>query len=228
MFEIKFINRGFKDNLVLIPGWATDWRIFDGLDLNYNYISLTEFSPSNFVGGLSQYLENNSIDKVSMFGWSMGAFLAADFTVRNQNKVKELYLLSIRKKYKPEVLGEIKDKLVKNKTAWLYKFYLSCFSRQDSGALEWFRKGLLKDYLKKYGLSKLCAGLDYLSGAELDTGSLAKLGRLKIFHGVEDAIAPFKEAQEIRDKLPNAEFITMRKTGHALFLGPLFKEIFYG
>ena len=90
MFEIKFINRGFKDNLVLIPGWATDWRIFDGLDLNYNYISLTEFSPSNFVGGLSQYLENNSIDKVSMFGWSMGAFLAADFTVRNQNKIKEL------------------------------------------------------------------------------------------------------------------------------------------
>ena len=214
--------------MVLIPGWATDYRFFEPLDLNYNYLLPLKLSPFNFTQDMSEYLKSNSINRVSMFGWSMGAFLAADFTVRNQNMVKELYLLSIRKKYELEALEEIKDKLVKNKTAWLYKFYLSCFSRQDSGALEWFRKGLLKDYLKKYGLSKLCAGLDYLSGAELDTGSLAKLGRLKIFHGVEDAIAPFKEAQEIRDKLPNAEFITMRKTGHALFLGPLFKEIFYG
>ena len=82
MFKAEFINRGYKENLVLVPGWATDWRIFDGLDLNYNYISLIEFSPLNFTDGLSQYLENKSINKVSMLGWSMGAFLAADFTVK--------------------------------------------------------------------------------------------------------------------------------------------------
>ena len=64
--------------------------------------------------------------------------------------------------------------------------------------------------------------------AELDTGSLAKVERLKIFHGVEDVIAPLKEAREIKDKLPNAGFVTIQKTGHVLFLTPLFKEIFYG
>lgn len=228
MFKIKFINRGFKDNLILIPGWATDWRIFDRLELNYNYISLREFSPYNFVDSLSHYLENNHIDKISVFGWSMGSFLAADFTVKNQSKVKELYLLSILKKYNPEVLEGIKDKLMKNKTAWLYKFYLDCFSRQDSEGLKWFRKELLKDYLKKLELSKLCEGLDYLSEAGLDLGVLAKVGHLKIFHGLEDAIAPFRQAYAIKDKLPNAEFVAIQNTGHALFLTPLFKEIFYG
>jgi pimeloyl-ACP methyl ester carboxylesterase len=228
MLKIKFINRGFKNDLVLVSGWATDWRIFHSLDLNYNYISLIEFSPSNFTDGLSQYLKDNSVDKVSMFGWSMGAFLAADFTVKNQNKVKELYLLSIRKKYEPEVLKEIKDKLEKNKTAWLYKFYMDCFSRQDPEGLSWFKKVLLKDYLKGFELLKLYEGLDYLSTAELNTGVLSKAGYLKIFHGIDDAIAPFKEALEIKDKLPNAGFVAMQKTGHALFLSPFFKEIFYG
>ena len=228
MFKAKFINRGFKENLVLIPGWATDWRIFDSLDLNYNYISLIEFSPFNFVDGLLKHLEDSSIDKVSMLGWSMGAFLAADFTVKNQNKVKELYLLSIRNKYEPELLKEIKDKLMKNKTAWLYKFYRDCFSRQDPEGLSWFKKILLKDYLKEYELLKLCEGLEYLSTAELDTGSLAKVEHLKIIHGVDDLIAPFKEAQEIKDKLPNAGFVAMQGTGHVLFLSPFLKEIFYG
>ena len=63
---------------------------------------------------------------------------------------------------------------------------------------------------------------------ELDTGSLARVERLKIFHGVDDVIAPFKEAQEIGEKLPNAGFVSMPGTGHALFLNPLFKEVFYG
>ena len=227
MFKAEFINRGYKENLVLVPGWATDWRIFDGLDLNYNYISLIEFSPLNFTDGLSQYLENKSINKVSMLGWSMGAFLAADFTVKNQNKVKELYLLSIRKKYDPELLKVIKDKLERNKNAWLYKFYMDCFSRQDPEGSKRFKRELLKDYLKKHELSGLYEGLDYLSKAELDTGVLARVERLKIFHGVDDAIAPFKEAQEIGEKVPNARFVAMQGTGHALFLSPLFKEVFY-
>ena len=227
MFKAEFINRGYKENLVLVPGWATDWRIFDGLDLNYNYISLIEFSPLNFTDGLSQYLENKSINKVSMLGWSMGAFLAADFTVKNMEKVNELYLLSIRNKYDPEFLKVIKDKLERNKDAWLYKFYMDCFSRQDPEGLKRFKRGLLKDYLKKHELSGLYEGLDYLSKAELDTGVLARVERLKIFHGVDDAIAPFKEAQEIGEKVPNARFVAMQGTGHALFLSPLFKEVFY-
>ena len=227
MFKAEFIDRGYKEILVLIPGWATDKHIFDSLDLNYNYISLIEFSPSNFTDGLSRYLEDSFIDKVSMLGWSMGAFLAADFTVKNMEKVNELYLLSIRNKYDPEFLKVIKDKLERNKDAWLYKFYMDCFSRQDPEGLKRFKRGLLKDYLKKHELSGLYEGLDYLSKAELDTGVLARVERLKIFHGVDDAIAPFKEAQEIGEKVPNARFVAMQGTGHALFLSPLFKEVFY-
>ena len=36
--EFKLIDRGFKDTILLIPGWAADYRIFDSLDLEFNYL----------------------------------------------------------------------------------------------------------------------------------------------------------------------------------------------
>jgi len=46
--EFRFFNRGFKDTLVLIPGWATDYRIFNSLDLSYNYLLTTKLYHFNF------------------------------------------------------------------------------------------------------------------------------------------------------------------------------------
>ena len=65
--KFKLIKRGFTNPLVLIPGWATDYRIFDSLDLNYDYILPVEFSPLDFEAALSSYLEKNSIHKISLF-----------------------------------------------------------------------------------------------------------------------------------------------------------------
>ncbi|MGA2774850.1 MAG: hypothetical protein ABSE81_02165 [Candidatus Omnitrophota bacterium] len=228
MLEIKFVNRGFKDNLVLIPGWATDYRIFQPLELNYNYLLVSEFSPFSFTQDLSQYLKSNSIAKISILGWSLGGFLAADFTVRNRDNVEQLILLGMREKYKVQALTGIEEKLKKNRVAWLYKFYLDCFSRNDRQGLSWFRKELLKDYLKKQELLGLIAGLDYLSRVALDINSLKQIESLRIFHGSADIIAPLKEALAIKAQLPKAEFVSVQKVGHALFLSSSFKDIFHG
>ena len=36
--KFKYIDRQKPETAVLVPGWATDYRIFDTLDLDYNYL----------------------------------------------------------------------------------------------------------------------------------------------------------------------------------------------
>src|SRR3989338_10238336 len=129
--KFKAVNRGFKDTIVLVPGWATDYRIFYNLDLNYNYLLPVDFSPAGFADSLSEFLDTLSIGRVSLFGWSQGGFLASDFASHNAGKINELVLAGIRKRYDCKALEEIKLKLTKNKKAFLYKFYLDCFSAAD-------------------------------------------------------------------------------------------------
>jgi len=217
MFEIKFIKRGFKDDLVLIPGWATDHRIFQMLELDYNYLLVSAFSPFNFKEDLSQYLENNSIGRISLLGWSMGAYLAADFAVTNPNKVEQLILMGVKQGYEKLAMDKIKSKLKENKVAWLYKFYLDSFSRKDLEGLKWFRKTLLKDYLKEQDITQLLSGLDYLSQARFDMDSLKHIENLMFMHGSDDRIAPVENAVEMKNKLPKAKFCRVENKGHVLW-----------
>src|SRR3990167_214046 len=104
--KFKLCNRGFKRAIALIPGWATDYRIFNTLDLNYNYLLPIEYYPFNFVKELRGALDRESIDKVSLFGWSMGGFLASDFASQNPDRVDNLILLSVQEKFKPHLLRD--------------------------------------------------------------------------------------------------------------------------
>lgn len=222
--KFKAVRRGFKDTIVLVPGWATDYRIFGNLDLNYNYLMPVDFSPASFADSLSEFLDTLSIGRVSLFGWSQGGFLALDFASRNAGKINELILAGMRKRYDREALEKIKPKLTKNKKAFLYKFYLDCFSAADNEACKWFKSRLLKEYLDSMSAEQLIEGLDYLSMAGINTEALSGIKKISIFHGSEDRIAPFREALEIKSCLPQAEFIRIEGSGHFLFLNPDFKE----
>ncbi len=226
--KFKIVDRGFGEVIVLAPGWAADYRIFDALDLSYNYLLPIDFNPFDFKQSLSEFLDANSIDRVSLFGWSIGGFLVSEFAAENTRKVDELILLSIRKRYDKKVLEEIRFKIGKNKRAFLYRFYLDCFSGNDSQGLYWFKDHLLKRYLDNMSVDYLLEGLDYLSNAIIETKALSGLEKIIIFHGVKDKIAPYEEAKAIKALLPAAEFISLENSGHALFLGNDFKERFDG
>lgn len=226
--EFRLIDRGFKDYLALMPGWATDFRIFNTLDLNYNYLLPLRFAPFNFNSSLANFLKKESISKVSLFGWSLGAFLAQGFAINNPDTVSELILVSMRPKFDSSTLKDTKEQVLKNKKAFLYKFYLNFFSDSDKDGLLWFKKNLLRDYCSRMEPKELIAGLDYLAQAQIKIGSLAKFKKLRIFHGEKDGISPFEEACEIKNDLPLADFISIPETGHAPFLNKNFKEMFYG
>ena len=224
--KFKLFNRGFKKTVVLIPGWATDYRIFNALELNYNYLLPIKYYPFNFEKELRELLSRESIDKISLFGWSMGGFLASDFAAKNPDRVDELILLNVQKKFKPHLLQDIKLKLKENKKAFLYKLYLNSFSEEDKEGLSWFKKHLLMSYIEELRLEDLLSGLDYLSGTQINPGPLAGIKRIIIFHGALDKIASLNEAEQIKSELSQAEFICLPGAGHVPFFNRQFKERF--
>lgn len=226
--KFKLVKRGFQKILLLIPGWAMDYRIFEAIDLNYNYLLPVEFNPFDFENSLKDFLDRELIEKISILGFSLGAFLAAGFAAKNSNKLDALILLNIRRRYNLKVLQDIELKLQRNQRAFLYKFYQDCFSSADKEGLTWFKKRLLKHYLDEMKFETLIRGLDYLSCVYLRPESLSRIGKIRIFHGEQDKIAPFKEAKVIKTYLPQAEFISIKHSGHLFFINPDFKTIFNG
>src|SRR4030042_2289016 len=208
----EYVNRGEQRCLVLLPGWATDYRIFNILNLKFNYILPVNLPTEKFDKNLLGYLKKNNFRKVSFFGWSMGGFLAASFALNYADFVDELILVSIRKKYEQEKLREIKTLIRKNKKAYLYKFYNQCFS--DKTQMSWFKKNLLNLYSDNFNLKDLCRQLDYLENAKIHPQMLSCIKKIKIIHGEQDSIAPVGEALDIKNHLPQAVFICIKNAGH--------------
>ena len=216
MISLKYIERGKEHTAVLIPGWATDYRIFDSLDIKFNYLLPIEFLPFTFEKILLRALREYRIAKISLFGWSLGGFWAAEFASKYSYLIDELILVSIRKKYRAQELARIKSYLTKNKEGYLYKFYTQCFYREDR--LYWFRENLFENYCRKFDLDYLFTGLDCLKAQEISPEVLKGIRKIKIIHGEFDRIAPMKEALDIKNSLTQAKFIRLRRTGHIPFL----------
>jgi len=224
--EFRFIDRGHEKPLVLIPGWAFDWRIFEPLDLDYNYLSPAKTDFYTFKDDLLRVVLEKGIEKISLFGWSMGGFIALDFLTVYPDLVDEIFLVSMRKRLPKEQINLQKNLLRKDKDNYLSQFYRNCFvgQKEDFG---WFKKKLLDSYFKDFSLNYLVEGLDYLSNKELDIRSWGKY-KLKIFHSKKDNIAPFKDITIVKKDLPSLSLIIFEDSGHLPFLHPDFRREFYG
>jgi len=212
----KYINNNSSNTIVLIPGWASYYRIFNLLRLKFNYLMPVRFSPHTFQSNLLSAIDEFNISKVSLFGWSLGGFLATEFALEHKDKVDDVILVSVRKKYPDDKLAEISKLLKKNKKGYLYKFYSQCFSSKDQ--MRWFRTNLLKSYCDGFDLDYLLEGLEYLKNSHMSCQLLAKLKKIKMIHGEQDNIAPIREAFDIKDNLPNADFVCIKEAGHIPFL----------
>ncbi len=223
--EFQFVSRGFADTAVLIPGWASDYRIFSALDIPFNYLIPIRIKFSDFEKELISALDKNKITKFHLIGWSLGGFLAAAFAGRNHSLIESLVFLSVARKFQKSLLEEIGLKLKKNKRAYLYKFYRDCFSQEDMAGWVWFKKNLLIDYVNNIQLEDLLSGLDYLSGATLKPQDALRL-KVRIFHGKKDLIMPFSDAEKMSCEFNRVDFTALAGIGHACFLNYSFKEKF--
>ncbi|MFA5097892.1 MAG: alpha/beta hydrolase [Candidatus Margulisiibacteriota bacterium] len=212
----KITNNRCDTSLILLPGWATDHRIFEKLDLPYDYILPAPFNPNTFEAEFLEYAVQNNIKKVSLFGWSLGGYCAADFAVKHPEMIEELILVSIKKKYEKDGIEKVKGYLKESRKAYLYKFYLECFAGGKEQASKWFKDKLMKEYLEMFSLEELYAGLDYLVANPLDTEAL-KNTKASFIYGLNDRIVPAKEVIELKKKLPGASFELVEGAGHIPF-----------
>jgi pimeloyl-ACP methyl ester carboxylesterase len=218
----KFTDRGREKTLVLIPGWASDARVFGALELDYNYLIPEKFSPFSFIESLADEIVGLGYGRVSLFGWSLGAFLAADFACRYPEAVDAVFLVGARKKYPLEDLERIRGLINKDRRAFLTGFYRDFFSPGEEGG-SWFRKNLMKAYLEEMGSESLQEGLDYLSQSVL-ADDVRNNGNTRFVHGELDKIAPFKELSGFLDG-SGADLIKVGGAGHMPFLDKSFRDM---
>lgn len=226
MQQFKFVDRGFAGTAVLLHGWAADHRIFDILDIDYNYIVPTRLSYANFKEAFESAIKGHGLKRVILFGWSAGGFLAAELASSHPDKISQVILVGLRKRYEKAGLDAIRSYLAKNRRAYLRSFYSGCFSEDEKAENAWFKKTLLKPYLEEMDSKTLLEGLDYLSRAEIVPEGLRGV-KVSVIHGSDDRIAPPDEALKLKDCLPEARFAVMEKAGHMPFLRPDFRKIFH-
>ncbi|MFH1753034.1 MAG: alpha/beta hydrolase [Candidatus Omnitrophota bacterium] len=214
--RFDYIDRKAARTIVLIPGWASDARIFDGIDLDYNYLIPKKFTHHDFKESLLAAIEDKKIKKVSLFGWSLGGFLAQEFAIDHPGLVDSLIMIGIREKYRTEEISKLRKTLERSKAACLYKFYLQCF--HDPGKLSVFKKGLFKNYLNEFSLEGLLDSLEYIGNARPDTEHLKGLREVIMIHGRHDRIAPVEEAIAIAGRMKGAQLRIVENSGHAPFL----------
>lgn len=225
MSEFKLFDRGRKEAVLLIPGWAADHRIFDSLDLDANYLVPVIFSPFDFEKGFIEAMTKYGIDKISVIGWSMGGFIGSDLLSKHKDRITDITFISVRKGYPKEEIEAARSRLNKNRAAFLYGFYNDCFSAEEKKELSAFKAGLMKSYLNEMNMNALLEGLQYLSTSRMRPQNLAGV-KVKFIHGEGDKIAPVREVLELKDELPDMRLVVIKGAGHIPFLRKGFKEIF--
>ena len=220
MHKFEFINRGFDKNILLLPGWACDWRIFTHLDLDCNYI----YAPAGDVDTefIACYLKEHKFHKVSVLGFSMGSFTAARFAEDHAAFIERLFLVSTTIKPDAMLMDHIKAKIDANHRAFLIRFYINCFARNDIEALRLFRRDILQDYLARADKDILLEGLNFLRGASLSSEGINKVDKVTIYHGEEDKVFPLKDILPITQYCPKVELNVFADTGHILLFNHKF------
>jgi len=219
--RFQYLNRGHDEVLVLIPGWGFDARIFEPLDLDFDYLLPQINDPERFSADLMSALIENRIKKVSLFGWSMGGFLAINFLEEyGREFVQEIFLVSMKKSYPKKEIDSQIALLIKDRRLYLSRFYRNCFMGQKQ-IFSWFKESLFSSYVEMFDPEFLLNGLYYLMQQKLKTAAL-KESPVKIIHGKKDRIAPYSEIVEIAEDISFPGIVTFEKSGHLPFLEPDF------
>jgi len=221
--NFSYINRNYPHTIALFPGWATDTKIFDTLNIHFNYIIVNQLNPWKAASALAQYLTQINLNKIHLLGWSMGAYIVDEMILNNPHKISSAILISAKPSYTLTEINDVKDKLKKNRVGYLYQFYKTCFSKFEKKMWHDFKKNLLPQYLETQDLEVLMDGLDFLAKSTLHTDKY-KIP-IKWIHGQYDEIASFDKVQEYAQKLTKnqIQFKIENQAGHIPFLNSQFK-----
>ncbi len=222
--EFFVIGGGGDPSVVLLPGWATDGRIFEGVLPGVTAVTTGPIRPEGFVGRLAEFLDRVARGPVTVVGWSLGGFLAAEFAREYPGRVRRVVLAGIRREYPEADVGPVLRSLSTDPGGCLSGFYTRCFYPSQIPAYRRFRGRLQPAYLREMDGGVLREGLAYLAAARLSGGTLPACP-VAVVHGEDDVIAPFAEAEGVARECGNATFHPLRGAAHAAFLADGFRAL---
>ncbi|HEY7729021.1 MAG TPA: alpha/beta fold hydrolase [Candidatus Eisenbacteria bacterium] len=223
--EFLVVGGGGAPSVVLLPGWATDGRVFDGLLHGVAAVTTGPLRPEGFPRRLAAYLDRAAVrGPVTLVGWSLGGFLAAEFARTFPDRVRRAVLVGIRKGYPAGEVEEVRKAVRDDRPACLERFYARCFFPARTASFRRFRGALQKEYLREMDEGTLLSGLSYLAAARLSAGALPPCP-LDIVHGEKDAVAPVAEAEELARESGRAAFHRIPGAAHAAFLSDGFRAV---
>jgi pimeloyl-ACP methyl ester carboxylesterase len=210
--------------MVLLPGWATDGRIFEGVLPGVSAVTTGPLRPEGFSRRLAAFLDRTARGPVTVVGWSLGGFLAAEFAREYPDRVRRVVLVGIRREYPEGDVGAVLRSFSADPGSCLSGFYAQCFFPSQMPAYRRFRAGLQAAYLREMDGGALREGLSYLASAKL-SGETLPACPVTIVHGEKDVIAPFAEAEGVAREGANATFHPLPGAAHAAFLADGFRAV---
>jgi pimeloyl-ACP methyl ester carboxylesterase len=211
-------------SMVLLPGWATDGRIFEGVFPGVCAVTTGPLRPEGFSRRLAAFVDRAALGPVTVVGWSLGGFLAAEFAREHPDRVRRVVLVGIRREYPKGDVESVLRSLSSDPDACLSGFYTRCFYPSQIPAYRRFRGRLQAAYLRELDGGVLREGLAYLTGARLSVGTLPACP-VAVVHGQDDVIAPFAEAEGVARECGNATFHPLPGAAHAAFLAGGFRAV---
>ncbi len=211
-------------SMVLLPGWATDGRIFEGVLPGVTAVTTGPLRPEGFSPRLEAFLDRTARGPVTVVGWSLGGFLAAEFAREYPDRVWRVVLVGIRREYPEGDVEAVLRSLSADPGGCLSAFYTQCFYPSQMPAYRRFRAGLQAAYLREMDGGALRDGLSYLAGARLSGGTLPACP-VAIVHGEKDVVAPFAEAEDVAREAGSATFHALPGAAHAAFLADGFRAV---
>lgn len=201
---------------VFFPGWATDYRMFDSMNLPTNRLFPLEPFSQGVHDELAACIRANGAAPVTLIGWSLGGFVAADFAGRFPELVNNLILCGVRIRYPAEQIEAARCGISDDKERFLTSFYRQCFLPAQKEDYQRFRGELMPYYLKEMTVDHLLTSLDYLAQIEMRADGLSA-HPIFMVHGAQDVVAPVHEAVEIAENADNVQLRILQNAGHAAF-----------
>ena len=221
--EFTVVGEG-DPSMVLLPGWATDGRIFEGVLPGVTAVTTGPLRPEGFSRRLAAFLDRAARGPVTVVGWSLGGFLAAEFSRGYPDRVRRVVLVGIRREYPEGDVEAVLRSLSADPGGCLSGFYTRCFYPSQIPAYRRFRAGLQAAYLREMDGGALREGLAYLASARLSRETLPACP-VAIVHGEKDVVAPLAEAEGVARETGNATFLPLPGGAHAAFLEDGFRAV---
>ncbi|OGQ88419.1 MAG: hypothetical protein A2512_05800 [Deltaproteobacteria bacterium RIFOXYD12_FULL_56_24] len=197
--------------IIFLPGWGFSGQVLDLAEKRYPWASPAALlDPVTAQAEILAFLAERQLAAVQLVGWSMGAYLAYDFTCAFPEKVTGLTLLGMRGSWPSAEIEAIRRGLATDPVAFMRDFYRKSLLGYKEEARR-FVADQQEALLASLDLRILGRGLDYLGQWRLSERGV----QCPVFcwHGRRDIIAPVAEQAVI----PGVRGIIIEHGGHALF-----------